>query len=874
MAMYEKFEAPDKISGRADPSAHSLLLLSMAEEKLNTLLSDPLTTNKNRELLNETQQIILDLKQELQVSVEAIDDNDEEKSKSVLDALMEYIPEGITIATAPDVNIQMVSKYGQKLTGRSREALEGIPMKEHPEHWQVYYPDGETLVPAERLPLSRATLNGEIIENEELLVKREGEGWITVSCNAGPIRNKASEIVGGVIAWRDITKQKEAEQALQDRIASLTLLSEAAREFVRGGDPLTLLEGIYRRLSAHLKLDVYVHFRVAQNAGKIEQLTLDGLPEQVRKSLEGLDFRKTICGMVSQTRQALVVEDVQASSDPLTAMIRSLGLSAYACHPLIIEDRLVGTLAFGSRSRVHFDPYTLMVIRTICDLVGDAIYRQQVEQALRESENRFRTMADNISQLAWMMRADGTVSWYNQRWLEYTGLSLNEVQGWGWRKAHHPDHVERVVASKRRCLESGEVWEESFPLRGKDGLYRWFLTRAVPILDQNGQIIRWFGTNTDITELKQAEEALRESEIRFRQLADAMPQLVWTANPDGSIDYYNQRANEVQGFHINGDGIPQWNMAIHPEDLEMTEKAWSQAIGSGQTYQVEHRVNLANGSYRWHLSRAIPIQDENGKNIKWYGTTTDIHENKLAGEALANANAALLAMSEKLEERVQERTQELSELQRRIMDGIEAERVQIAHEIHDGPMQDIYALIYRLAGFNPSRPAEQIKNEVSTIQRELLQVNQALRVISQDLLPPTLSQFGLKKSIERHISSIQEADSELRINLDLRQVGKSVSERVDLALYRIYQTSITNVIRHAQANQVEIRYYLDSDHYCLEVRDDGKGFEKPWSWIDLARQGHMGLVSARERALSLGGTLEVQSQPGAGTLVRARIPCA
>lgn len=129
---------------------------------------------------------------------------------------------------------------------------------------------------------------------------------------------------------------------------------------------------------------------------------------------------------------------------------------------------------------------------------------------LRENEERFLTMANNISQLAWMADAQGSIFWYNQRWFDYTGTTLEEMFGWGWQKVHHPDHVQRVVDKIKHCFDTGEVWEDTFPLRGTDGQYRWFLSRAVPIRDEHGAVLRWFGTNTDITEHKQAEDKINK----------------------------------------------------------------------------------------------------------------------------------------------------------------------------------------------------------------------------------------------------------------------------------------------------------------------------------------------------------------------------
>ena len=151
--------------------------------------------------------------------------------------------------------------------------------------------------------------------------------------------------------------------------------------------------------------------------------------------------------------------------------------------------------------------------------------RKRAEMALRESEERFRVLADNMAQLAWTCDALGNVTWYNKRWLDYTGMTFEDMKGWDWSKVQHPDHVDRVVEKVKRSAETGEPWDDTFPLRGRDGSYRWFLSRASPVRNADGDIISWFGTNTDVTETLLAERNLRESEERqtfLLELSDAL----------------------------------------------------------------------------------------------------------------------------------------------------------------------------------------------------------------------------------------------------------------------------------------------------------------------------------------------------------------
>jgi PAS domain S-box-containing protein len=152
--------------------------------------------------------------------------------------------------------------------------------------------------------------------------------------------------------------------------------------------------------------------------------------------------------------------------------------------------------------------------RRILVLTWDVTERERAYAAMRESESRFRTLADNISQLCWITDEHGWIHWYNKRWYEFTGTTFEEMQGWGWMKIHHPDHVEGVVERFKAAIDAGTPWEDIFPIRGADGEFRWFLSRALPIRNEDGKIIRWFGTNTDITDQRKLEAELREQDRR------------------------------------------------------------------------------------------------------------------------------------------------------------------------------------------------------------------------------------------------------------------------------------------------------------------------------------------------------------------------
>ncbi len=166
------------------------------------------------------------------------------------------------------------------------------------------------------------------------------------------------------------------------------------------------------------------------------------------------------------------------------------------------------------------EPGTRKGVSFCLDLTTQRAAQRQAE--VRERE--FTALVNTVAQLAWMANPDGHIFWYNDRWYEYTGTTLDEMLGWGWSKVHHPDHIERVLEQVRPAWGAGQPFELTFPLRGHDGSYRWFLTRAVPILDAQGQVLRWFGTNTDVTEMRQLQDQLERSyqdlevKVTFRTL--------------------------------------------------------------------------------------------------------------------------------------------------------------------------------------------------------------------------------------------------------------------------------------------------------------------------------------------------------------------
>lgn len=191
-------------------------------------------------------------------------------------------------------------------------------------------------------------------------------------------------------------------------------------------------------------------------------------------------------------------------------------------------------------------------------MARDATEYLAIARQLEESERGFRMLAENMSQFAWIARADGHIYWYNRRWYDYTGTTLEEMEGWGWGKVHHPDHLERVIKRFQYSLDTGMEWEDTFPLRGKDGRYRWFLSRSKPVRDESGQITHWFGTNTDITEQRDQADQIKllldEVNHRAKNMLATVQAIARRSNREQSIgEFVDQLERRVASLALNQD---------------------------------------------------------------------------------------------------------------------------------------------------------------------------------------------------------------------------------------------------------------------------------------------------------------------------------
>jgi len=267
-------------------------------------------------------------------------------------------------------------------------------------------------------------------------------------------------------------------------------------------------------------------------------------------------------------------------------------------------------------------------------------------EKLRQGQDEFGQIVDLIPQTIVVLNPEGKAIYANRVALEYMGLTIEEVRADDFReRVFHPDDIQRLRKERDSALSGAIPFENEQRARGKDGSYRWFLVRYNPLLDGNGQIIRWYATGTDIEDRKQAETKLRQEERELRQLIDFLPQHVLVLDKDGTLLQVNKTMLDYKGLtleEMKGGGTRERiNRDVHPDDLERVQNERYTGLSKGVPFEMEKRLLRKDGQFRWFLFRYNPVLDEAGEVIRWFATATDVEDRRQAEDRMRNETIAL-----------------------------------------------------------------------------------------------------------------------------------------------------------------------------------------------------------------------------------------
>ncbi|MDZ4836931.1 MAG: PAS domain-containing protein [Candidatus Melainabacteria bacterium] len=235
--------------------------------------------------------------------------------------------------------------------------------------------------------------------------------------------------------------------------------------------------------------------------------------------------------------------------------------------------------------------------------------------------------------MMWVSDSEGKTTHANNRFYEFTGMPRHSDDGWAWVNVLHPDDLKEALDRGNEAALSNSSFSMELRCKNHQGEYLWHLMHSIPFYDPSTKSTKWFGTTTDIQAQKRAQEELAESESQLSTLADAIPHIVFAANPDASVYFWNHRFFEYSGLSVEQSKTDAWMLLIHPQDRQNFVDTMSEVLVTGETLEVEFRLKRAAGvaknqGYRWHLARAVAMRDHHGKIVRWFGTWTEIEDQK------------------------------------------------------------------------------------------------------------------------------------------------------------------------------------------------------------------------------------------------------
>ena len=504
--------------------------------------------------------------------------------------------------------------------------------------------------------------------------------------------------------------------------------------------------------------------------------------------------------------------------------------------------------------------------RGFAKVLRDSTARKEAEDALRASEERFRQAVAAADLGTWTYDPVGNVSHFDARTQEIFGVDTPTPTPAEVNALVHPDDFAAFEAARDAALTPGgaETFAETHRIVRPDGSTRWVRGHARVLFEGEGarrRPARAVGVLFDVTEPHQATAALRESEERFRRTSETVPDVLFTAGADGRIDYVNARFEEVTGRPAeDAVGTQMWEGLVHPDDRGAAAAVLDARREGEEPYEARHRLQMADGSYRWFLTRAQPVRDGGGGVAAWFGTSTDIDEIVRAEEEIQTLNATL-------ERRVRQRTALARRLLARLTVAEEEERQRIAQVLHDDLQQQLFGLAMTLSLARKKGGAN--AGLIAKAEAVLDDAVALTRTLSAELSPAVLDTDRLGDVFD-WLAAHMKARYGLAVETSVEAGCRVADPTVRVALYQVLRELLFNVVKHAGIDHARLTARTDGGDVTVTVEDDGAGFD-PAAVAGGGGTG-LGLASFHGRLELVGGHVEVVSAPGDGTRVVLTVP--
>ena len=508
---------------------------------------------------------------------------DLKKRVDELQTLFDTIPMSINISYDVECRKIIGNRFFEDLLNivPGSNISQSAPLSEKP-NFKAYLNGKE--IPAEELPMQRAAATGKPIYKDEFDLLLDDGNILKFYGHAAPLFDDQGRVRGAVGAFDDVTERKQTQLLMKKDLEALTRMHELSEMPIKTSGIQPLLQEIMYAAVAI----------VDANFGTLQLLEDDSLRivSHYGHKQPFLDFFASaenvasVCGAAMQRWERVIVEDVEISSlfvgTPSLDVMRKAGVRAVQSTPIVSRiGELLGILT--TQWDVPYSPneHDLWRIDLLVRQAADMIEQTRSIGKLSESEDRFHTMANAIPQLAWIAQPDGYIHWYNERWYSYTGTTPEQMEGWGWQSVHDPEMLPQVLEQWKASLAMGQVFDMEFPLRGADGTFRPFLTRGFPLKDAAGNVLQWFGTNTDITDRKKAEQE-RETTVEFLQLINKNKGTVDLVH--STINFFRERSGfEAVGIRLkDGDDYPYFETSGFSNEFVRLENSLCVKDTAGQ----------------------------------------------------------------------------------------------------------------------------------------------------------------------------------------------------------------------------------------------------------------------------------------------------
>jgi PAS domain S-box-containing protein len=517
----------------------------------------------------------------------------------------------------------------------------------------------------------------------------------------------------------------------------------------------------------------------------------------------------------------------------------------------------------------------------------DSTRLQQAHRAVRESEERFRTFISATSNVVYRMSPD----WSEMRYLdgqEFIADTKDSSRTWVDKYIHRDDQ-HHVMATIQRAIQSKTIFELEHRVIRTDGSLGWIYSRAIPIFAGHDEILEWFGSASDVTQRKQAEEALREQQERAEFVAEASDVGFWFCDLPFDKLAWDKRVKNHFWLPPDADvTIHTFYERLHPEDREPTRRAMERSIANNTQYDVEYRTVTPDGRQNWIRAIGRTFYDAAGQPTRFDGVTLNVTDRKQSELALSASEARYRVLAEGLDQQVQARTLELQSRNRemlrmyeslrtlstRMMTVQDEERRRIARDLHDSSGQLLAVIDMQLSTLAQDlrKAAPQFNEQVKETERLVEQLQKEIRTTSYLLHPPLLDEAGLFSALSWYVEGLNKR-SNVQIALEIAPNFGRLPRDIELVVFRLVQESLANIYRHSGSETAMIRIARDEGTITVEVQDQGKGIP-PEKLVEIQSEGSgVGIRGMRERLRQFSGELRIESgENGTRVWVTISIP--